>query len=723
MTRDAKVLICLGAFAIAFYLGWYYWVLWLVFLAVLVAVVLLPTKQSVTSVPTPFVAMPDHPEALVAARNELAALLAAVSNDGERRGIEAALAIIDRHMVRPSVPSHSHTPLPVQPAQNVPRAATTANAIDQTVLLLYVGAFLLLGGMSLFVVYGEIGPAARLIVLILMSIVFYGGGLLMSRGNAKRLRPAGSAFAGIGLVLAAVSGFAAGYLYPGLDRPVVWFVTSLLLVPLSAVAVVVTRAEVIGYLTFLTALSLSSSTVKLFDAPVYVFFWVAIISGMLVQLLAWRLGYEARYFQRPFQWSAAVLAPVVLFANLIYAGSIMQEWQLGVSVWLSSLYYLSLILTARPTAAARSSLAITGHVLKLTGILLVIHYLTRDNDLLFAGVVAFLAISHTLGWVVLQSTLHKFDVRYDVAVYHIAISLSVLSVLWFALVSAGWLVVGLVFTILVVSLLLRRAVQPAALIVGALSIFALPHALTAWDGGFDEDYSMVHHSLYVLATLIAVLIGRFFSRTRAIIMTARTLSAGLIIVSAILVIFSGEYTLQLPALLLLSALVMWLSWAEDSPQLVALASPLVAICVGLSLAKLSQLETGAVIGYAFSLTALLYYVGGYLMNVTRQRYAWVTTLIAGGIGWLVLSLSETGYVAPVALIAVAVIGIQVRPQLWAHRAANLLPVAALTLALSQLIWLSFADVSWLVYTHIWAVYLAGAAWYVRQVGGTRDTYH
>jgi hypothetical protein len=50
-------------------------------------------------------------------------------------------------------------------------------------------------------------------------------------------------------------------------------------------------------------------------------------------------------------------------------------------------------------------------------------------------------------------------------------------------------------------------------------------------------------------------------------------------------------------------------------------------------------------------------------------------------------------------------------------------VAALTLALSQLIWLSFADVSWLVYTHIWAVYLAGAAWYVRQVGGTRDTYH
>ena len=152
MTSDRKWLTIGIGFAICFYIGWVFPVLWLIWVVTALIVLLVPTKKKEPTAATlvatgsPSQTIPTH-DSLNDIEAELQAKLLTASNNDVREGLNQALAVIKQHHGARAVA----TPIIQAPvvAAEAP-APTPSKPLDQTLVLLYIGAFLLLGGMSLF---------------------------------------------------------------------------------------------------------------------------------------------------------------------------------------------------------------------------------------------------------------------------------------------------------------------------------------------------------------------------------------------------------------------------------------------------------------------------------------------------------------------------------------------------------------------------------------------
>ena len=281
-------------------------------------------------------------------------LLLAILSDATSQG-RGYSVLVDSGASRQPIMLATDAPAQVEPLEEEqPKQAPTDNAA----ILLYLGAFMFVASVGLFVAFaGASGPLRTLAVLIVMAVLYASG--LWLYDTKLRLRQAGLAFAGMGIVIAPLVGLAAyTYVFDQRFGAIVWALTSLLCIGLYAHALVRLRYSLIGYLLIFTFLSLFESGVSIIDASIYYFGWGLAFVGLLLQLFA-RSNKAFIELREPSQNGSALLLPL----SLLVAAAMTPmhgAGQLAVSLALAALYYG--IEALRSQAVARESNTVMAHI-------------------------------------------------------------------------------------------------------------------------------------------------------------------------------------------------------------------------------------------------------------------------------------------------------------------------------------------------------------------------
>ncbi len=261
----------------------------------------------------------------------------------------------------PPVPALAHT-APVVPATSWTQmnVSDITRSLDNINVLLYLGAFLVVVSAGIFVGYNfsTLSGLFKTTFLGLFAGIFYGVGLLLFL-RARKLRPAGVTFTGIGLILVPLVGLAA-YNFTSLHdhRAATWLVTSLLTLAIYAVTIAVTRQTYIAYLMAFTTLSTFESAVSLFNLPVYWFGWgMATVSILLLSLDRLKLFWEDA--ASALALSANVFVPVSLLISALCIDADGLS-QLGVTIGLAGVFYAAMTArnSGKPAGDAYWSLAL-----------------------------------------------------------------------------------------------------------------------------------------------------------------------------------------------------------------------------------------------------------------------------------------------------------------------------------------------------------------------------
>lgn len=220
---------------------------------------------------------------------------------------------------------------------NFKEAFTSLNNIN---IFLYLGAFFIVVAAGIFVsfTYEQLSGVTKTLLLAFFALTFYITGLLFYL-KTKRIRPAGLAFTGIGLVLIPLVGLGAyNFIFQGANANYVWFFTSVITLAFYVFSVFVLRKTYIAYLMTFTSLSLIESSLSLFNVPVYYFTWgMAIVS--MTFLVAGRYKHLFREVGESFRISANIFLP----ASLIFSFYLTNNYgagQLGINFILSALFYI-----------------------------------------------------------------------------------------------------------------------------------------------------------------------------------------------------------------------------------------------------------------------------------------------------------------------------------------------------------------------------------------------
>lgn len=233
------------------------------------------------------------------------------------------------------VASHVSATIPVPAA--VPRPSAVRQPIDNTTLLLYFGAFLFVAAAGLFVAFGGASGGVRAFITLLVTVVMYASGIWLYRQRPK-LRQAGQAFAGIGIVLAPLVGAALyAYIFNQQHGMAVWFVTSVFCLALYAHALTTFRSPLMGYLLIFTFLSLFESGVGVASAPVYYYGWGLALVGILLQLAHKWKGYWPE-LQETSRSSAQFMLPLSVLVSLVL-WPMQGAMPFGVSLLLAAAFY------------------------------------------------------------------------------------------------------------------------------------------------------------------------------------------------------------------------------------------------------------------------------------------------------------------------------------------------------------------------------------------------
>lgn len=710
MTSDRKWLTVGIGFAICFYIGWYFPVLWLLWVVITLIVLLVPTTRkeptaaSLAVAVSPAQTVPTH-GSLNDIEAELRKKLAAASNDDVREGLNQALAVIEQHN------GAQAAAIPVEQAPVIVAempVSTPAKPLDQTLVLLYIGAFLLLGGMSLFVAYGDLSDQLRITVIALMAAVFYGGGLYLY-SSKNSLRPAGVTFVSIGLLMIPLVGFATVYLLDGTSPQIVWLLTSLIALPLYLVALHVTRAQIVGYMAFLMWLSLAESAVNLFDAPIHIFVWVAIGIGIVTQLLISKYATAAE-IREPFQWSALVLVPAAVLANFLYFDEGLTEWQFGVSLLLAGLYYAVCVSTTKAADKEKDIYLIASHSAVVLGVLFIAHDITTSAAA-FGAVLSVTGLAHVGLWFALRRKLDRFK-AYDGIFYALAGLLPLLACGWL-FGETGWMVVGLLVALVANICLMLGSLREISVITSVVVGLLLPLAFANLTPGFSNDNILAALGTYYFGAFACFLVARVLRNVYPMFIQGMQVGYGVALgASWILVVASDHYWVQVIFTLLTLGSLVALSAYEKKAELYYLLPPITAVLFGIVFHHIApQTDTVDVVVYSITIVSAVSYGLSLIIKAARGEALLITSILGGTIAWLVTSAFTSGdheilfrYFGPTLLAITSLTVLRERKRLNGGKLFGLLPGAGLLIALSQAIYLADSSTDFLVYTHLWTLY-------------------
>ena len=214
---------------------------------------------------------------------------------------------------------------------------TPSPKLDSATTLLYLGAFLLLASIGLYVGVGS-GDSVKSLLVTVISAVFYGGGLYLY-SNSTRLKPAGQTFASIGMATLPMAG--AAIYYYGLQQthgPAVWLVTSIVAVGMYAYAIWVLRSALVSYLLVFSTLSVMFSGISALGlAPFYMIHGLGLF-GLITAVCIRTYGSKDSTISVTYGRSAMFMVPFSVVASLLSFAT--MGWvNVSLSLLLAAAYY------------------------------------------------------------------------------------------------------------------------------------------------------------------------------------------------------------------------------------------------------------------------------------------------------------------------------------------------------------------------------------------------
>ncbi len=237
---------------------------------------------------------------------------------------------------------HSPSDLPAynfQPVKSAEQQAEDKKKRDLQNIntTLYVASFLLVAAAALFIAVADISVSVRFMGVWLVTIAFYGAGLILHR-HVERLRPAAVAFAGTGLALLPFTGIAMyNFVLP--DAAICWFITSLISLAAFVYAASQLENEVLSYLSIAFGISLSLSGVAVLHTGLIWYYVVLILFGSLMTILAQvKPKWLPSYFALPIQKTNNWIVPLTVVASVVAANdlTVTDFWVISL---VSAFYY------------------------------------------------------------------------------------------------------------------------------------------------------------------------------------------------------------------------------------------------------------------------------------------------------------------------------------------------------------------------------------------------
>lgn len=211
-------------------------------------------------------------------------------------------------------------PQPPQPETREPtpeelQAEKERRTLKNLNALLYVGSFLIVAAMALFVTL-TMPATVKLVSLAAVIAAFYIAGLSL-HARVERLRPAALAFVGTGLAILPFFGLALTSL-GGVSTSVAWFATSVIGIIAYGVAAVRLQSQLVSFLTMAFILSFALSSVSTLGLGMMWYFIVLIGVSLVLNTIHYLAPKSIpQIFTQPVEQTAKIATPVTLIASLV----------------------------------------------------------------------------------------------------------------------------------------------------------------------------------------------------------------------------------------------------------------------------------------------------------------------------------------------------------------------------------------------------------------------
>ena len=520
--------------------------------------------------------------------------------------------------------------------------------LDNTLLLLYFGAFLLVASVGLFVAIGGLSGLIRTIIVAITAATLYLGGMWLYDNNQK-LAQAGISFVGSGMIIAPLSGVAWYNLVSHkADGGIIWLLTSTVCIGLYAYSYKRIKNDFVAYLLIGSLVSTVESSVLTLGLPIYGYAWELVILGIALQIVNRRRSLSPQ-LESSTATSAELLVPLSVIGSVVlfpHFGSL----QLAVTLILSGSYY-ALLNSWKSVNRPNYSLAAQ------------VSYLAALANVIYANQPSFVAVGLSL---VVASAVYAILIAVtrpqlviDFGLRDVSITTAVIAVL--LCVTSGWsLVAGLTVGIGLAVVLWRKFSHDEALQVAGLLLISLPFVIALYATAHGLNSPVLLCLSGVTATIIGALVvdtivdkkyqpyyrtasGLYWAALAAVLVPAIALSTGVLVPVVALVLASC---------LLLRRLSHDQIWPIGSSLIVFIPLGYLAIVVGID-------------SHQFSLAVLATLVWNVAISlVTREaliRWLVVISILvaplalgAGGLGfhWGAVGYS-LGYLASMAACLLA----------------------------------------------------------------------
>lgn len=202
-------------------------------------------------------------------------------------------------------------------SQSPEQKQSNNTGVNGLTVALYVGSLLILAGVGAMVSQ----PTTKtlgLIAMLVMTILFYGGGILMK--NSKTLKMASYVFVGTGMMMLPFIGLLVYDITKG-NAELIWMIMSLVGVPMYLFAAYIMESKVFSYFAIAGFVSLSCSLASVMSLALVWYFVFVMAIGFVLKILAVtgvKLGVMQESVERAGDWLpiATLAASAMAISNL-----------------------------------------------------------------------------------------------------------------------------------------------------------------------------------------------------------------------------------------------------------------------------------------------------------------------------------------------------------------------------------------------------------------------
>ena len=456
--------------------------------------------------------------------------------------------------------------------------------LDNASILLYLGAFLFVSSIGLFVAFSGLGGIFKTVSILLVALSMYLAGCWLFR-NRTRFSQVGLAFAGIGMSIMPLVGLALYQYILNQSQPVLaWFFASLSSLSLYMHALFYFRKPFLNYLFIFTAISLFESSASIISAPLYYFGWVMSVSSIILLFISISKKIWPDFRQSALK-SSQVLVPLALFSSLLLVQK-SGALQLGVSLVIAGFFYGVLSVAS---SRDKSLYAIV-------------------SQILFIGATASLVFGITSNWLITAQLIITISfIQYIYALFK-----SKDNDFW-----SGFSWVLTIATI--ISSFMASGNKPTVLISILVSILI---SFSFWLKYKADDFYVA--SIFLI-TILALVIGQYLL-TNSSVMVQSLLLIGSLLIQSSMYLFGTRRDLSK-------------NW-HDMAQAILIVSSVSTVIYGLMAVGIEALIIAYVVGFIILLVGLLdknkfwAILSGFIFTipimstVDEYNYFMVTTLVA-----------------------------------------------------------------------------------------------